>query len=178
MVRTFFLTAAFLFGTSLAHADVITSTTTGGPWLSSGTWVGGVIPDGNDAVVLQGPVVLQGAAACLELDVLATGSLTSGLAPSTLSVGGGVTNEGTIADGPIPLKLEIGGNLTNHAQWTNRDTFFTGSADHHLIAGGVSKLETNLLQRPEATGEVIVETPLAILGDIDMNDGRMRLEPN
>jgi hypothetical protein len=179
MIRMFaLLTAAFLFASSLAIADVITSTPTGGPWHVSGTWVGGIVPDGNDDVVLQGPVQVQGSASCLTLDVLAAGALTSVSAPSTLTAGGGITNAGTIADGPLPLRIHIGGNLTNNAQWTNQDTFFTGTGNHHLIAGAGSIFESHLLMGPSATGDVIVETPFAILGNIDMRDGRMRLQPD
>ena len=160
---------------------MITSTTTGGPWHLSGTWLGGVVPDGNDDVIIQGPVLVQGSAACLTLDILAAGGFTSGLALATLTAVSAITNAGTIADGPLPFRIEIGGDLTNNAQWTNRDTFFTGTADHHLIAGGGSILESNLAMGPAATGDVIVETPFAILGDVAMgngDDGRMRRQPS
>ena len=174
------LAASFLFASSPAFADVITSTTTGGPWHVSGTWVGGIVPDGNDDVIIQGPVLVQGSAACLTLNIMAAGGLTSGLPLATLTVGGAVTNAGTIADGPLSFRIEIGGDLTNNAQWTNRDTFFTGAADHHLVAGGGSIFEGNLALSPAATGDVIVETPFAILGDVAMGeggDGRMVLQP-
>jgi hypothetical protein len=177
MIRMFFLlTAPFLFA-SLAAADVITSTTTGGPWHASGTWLGGIVPDGNDDVIIQGPVVVQGSAACLTLDVRVAGGLTSGNAPSTLTAGGATTNAGTIADGPLPFRIDIGGDLTNVAQWTNQLTTFTGPGDHHLTAGGGSIFESKLAMGPAVTGEVIVETPFAILGDVDMGGGRMRLQP-
>ena len=157
---------------------MITSTTTGGPWHVSGTWVGGIVPDGNDDVIIQGPVMVQGSAACLTLDVMAAGSLTSGLAPSTLTAGGSITNAGTTADGPLPFRIEIGGNLTNDAQWTNKDTIFTGAANHHLTTGGGSIFESNLTLGPGATGDVIVGTPIAILGDVAMGGGRMLLQPD
>ena len=172
------LAAAFLFASSPALADVITSTTTGGPWQASGTWIGGVVPDGNDDVILAGPVVIQGSAACLTLQISALGGLASGNAPSLLIAGGAITNAGTVADGPLPLRIEIGGNLTNDAQWTNSQTNFTGAADHHLTAGGESTFESHLIMPGGATGDVIVETPFAILGNIDMRDARMRLQPN
>jgi len=177
MLRIYLLTASFLCASSIATADVITSTTTGGPWHVSGTWIGGIVPDGNDDVIIQGPVLVQGSAACLTLDALAPGSLVSGNVPSTLTAGGAITNAGTIADGPLPFRIEIGGDLTNDAQWTNKETIFTGAADHHLIVGSESIFESDLTMGPAATGDVIVETPFAILGDIDMNDGRMRLQP-
>ena len=179
MIRIFcLLTAAFLFASSLAIADVITSTPTGGPWQVGGTWMGGIVPDGNDDVVIQGPVVVQGSAACLTLDVRAAGSLRSGSSPSVLVAGGTITNAGTVADGPLSFRIEIGGDLTNQAQWTNQQTSFTGATDHHLVAGGGSIFESDLIMPPAATGDVIVETPFAILGNIDMRDARMDLQPD
>src|SRR5262245_43563064 len=142
MLRISLLAASFLCASSLAFADVITSTTTGGPWHVSGTWIGGVVPDGNDDVILQGPVLIQGSAACFMLNVLAPGSLVSGSIPSTLVAGGAITNAGTVADGQLPFRIEIGGDLTNDAQWTNQKTFFTGAIDHHLNAGGGSIFES------------------------------------
>jgi hypothetical protein len=94
-----------------------------------------------------------------------------------LRVGGAVTNTGTIADGPIPFRIEIGGDLTNSAQWTNQHTTFTGVANHHLTTGAGSNFESNLGMGSGATGDVIVETPFAPLGDVAMGSGRMLLEP-
>jgi hypothetical protein len=174
---SFRLAACLVLASSPALADVITSTTTGGLWHVSTTWVGGIIPDGNDDVILQGPVVVLGSAACLTLQVVPSGGLASGLAQSTIRVGGAVTNAGTIADGPIPFRIEIGGDLTNNAQWTNQHTTFTGMGSHHLTTGAGSNFESNLAMGSGATGDVIVETPLAILGDVVMGSGRMLLEP-
>jgi hypothetical protein len=173
-----FLTASLLLASSPALADVITSTTTGGLWHVAGTWIGGIVPDGDDDVTIQGPVVVQGTAACLTLHVTPLGSLRSGNAPSMLTAGDAIANAGTVADGPLPLKIAIGGDLTNLAQWTNQQTIFTGTGDHRLSAGGGSIFESELLMAAGATGDVIVETPFAILGNIDTRDGRMRLEPD
>src|SRR5688572_20975659 len=108
MIQMSFRRAACLLGACLllaaaspALADVITSTPAGGLWHVTTTWVGGIVPDGNDDVILQGPVTVLGSAASLSLNVMASGSLVSGLAQSTLNVGGSVTNAGTVADGPI-----------------------------------------------------------------------------
>ena len=174
---SFRLTVCLLLASSPALADVITSTTTGGQWHVSTTWVGGIVPDGNDDVVIQGPVLVQGAAVCLTVNVTAVGGLTTGFALANLTVGSAVTNAGTISDGPQPFRIEIGGDLTNNAQWTNKDTIFTGATDHHLITGGGSIFESHLALGSGATGDVIVGTPFAILGDVTMGGGRMRLQP-
>ena len=171
------LAACLLLAASPALADVITSTPAGGQWHVTTTWVGGIVPDGNDDVILQGPVTVLGSAASLSLNVMASGSLVSGLAQSTLNVGGSVTNAGTVADGPIPFRIQIGGDLTNNAQWTNQHTTFTGVANHHVTTGAGSNFESNLTMGSGATGDVIVETPFAILGNVIMGGGRMLLEP-
>jgi hypothetical protein len=120
---------------------------------------------------------VHGSAACLSLDVTTTGIVSNGvLVPATLTIGTSVTNAGTIENGAGDLSVEIGGDLTNDAAWTNRETIFTGPADHRVNAGIASIFESALTLDDAATGDVIVESPFALLGNVDTGNGRMILD--
>ncbi len=98
-----------LAGTSFAAT--ITSTTGGGNWNTSGTWVGSVVPTVGDDVVIDGPVTLnQNSGNLLSLTVNTGKTLTmSGV--FTLATTGNMTVNGTYA-GATSGVVTIGGNLS------------------------------------------------------------------
>ncbi|HSY77071.1 MAG TPA: hypothetical protein VK890_09460, partial [Bacteroidia bacterium] len=105
-----------LFGVILVLASYaqtnITSTAAGGPWNSTTTWVGGVVPTqgGNDnAIIAPGATVtVTAAASCVNLTI--NGNLTMNNSGFTLSIGNPGSNTGS-------LTLNAGSN------------FFIGSAN-------------------------------------------------
>ncbi|MGD8396705.1 MAG: hypothetical protein PVF43_14645, partial [Candidatus Eiseniibacteriota bacterium] len=161
---------------AVASADTITSTLAGGPWQAGSTWQGGIVPGSDDQVIVQGPVQVYGSAACLGLEVTASGdvsNVSSGV--STLSVGTSVSNQGSIQHGSQTLSIEVGGDIDNQGSWTNFETVLTGPYDHHVNASSGSVFESALVMDAGATGDIVVETPFAILGDVDTGAGRMLL---
>ena len=165
---------------AVASADTITSTPTGGPWSDSTTWVGGVVPDDYDDVVIVGHVEIAGSAACKSLSVLALGSVRS--APSapntTLQVTGAVTNAGTIADGAYNFQLRVGGDLHNDGTWTNSQLTIIGTDDRQLSHGPATGFTTDFAFDSVASGDLIATTPLSVTGNVDLTGSRLILQPD
>jgi hypothetical protein len=168
--------AASLAGSPRAHAATIRSTAAGGPWSLGSTWVGGIVPAASDDVALDGTVTMQGTATCASLEVTAAGRLrnASGV-PSTLVVNGSVANIGTIEDAVGTLRLRVGGDLDNDGVWTNVETILIGAADHRLSQSATATFESNLTRDAAASGALFIDTPFAILGNIDQDGGQVFL---
>jgi hypothetical protein len=79
--------------------NTVTSTTTGGDWNTAATWVGGLIPNPNDNVVINGPVTVSTSSPqqdCFNLTINSGKTLTIG-GSGTLFCWGMQTNNGTFA---------------------------------------------------------------------------------
>jgi hypothetical protein len=177
-VRRSILLALVLVGASgsFSKAAVVTSTSSGGDWNDGATWVGGVAPGAADDVIVVGPVGVTGSAACLTLSVGAPGSVyNAAVTPASLVVGDDVVNEGEITDGGQVLTLAIGGDITNTAVWSNANLVITGTAERHLAMDAAATFVTNLSFDPAATGDLVVDTPLVIDGNVDAGEGRLVL---
>jgi hypothetical protein len=175
MRRMLLLTALLCLLTLPATADLISSTPGGGFWVVPTTWVGGVVPSPYDDVIVEGPVLVSEQQACATLLVSANGTLYSVGGPDVLSVAGDVENHGIIEDGIYYLTLEIGGDLINTGDWTLHRSRFTGAGDHQIDA---AQLRSHLELAPAATGDLLVDAPLYVFGDIDVRGGRLLLGTN
>jgi hypothetical protein len=178
--KIFSLTTILLAAASVASADTITSTTAGGPWPYSSTWVGGQVPGIYDDVVIAGPVDINGIETCLSLVVNPEGYV-GGVVPNpsnTLQVGGSITNEGTISDGAYNFFLQVGGDLHNDGTWASHETTVTGTADRYLYQGPTAEFSSKIIFGPGTTGDLIATTPLRITGDVNVTGGRLVLGPD
>ena len=178
--RITLLAVVILATASVATADTITSTPAGGHWSLPTTWVDGLVPTDYDDVILVGPVMVTGTEACNNLIVEVSGSVSGGFSGpnNTLQVAGSVTNGGTIVDAIAPFFLEVGGDLYNAGTWTNQKTVLTGTADRTLTHPPGLGLETNLEFGPGAAGDLILNKPFEIKGNVDMTGGRLVLGPD
>src|SRR5262245_8834225 len=157
-----------------AHAATIHSTIAGGPWAMGSTWIGGIVPTAADDVVLDGPVTVQGTRSCAGLGVAPAGALRNGTtSPATLVASGAIANSGVVEDGPQVFRGRVGGDLHNEGVWTNGETILTGAADHHLTQSGAASFESHLTRDAAATGALFLDTPFAILGNLDQDGGRV-----
>ena len=102
----------FVLLTTTANAQIY-STSAGGPWDSTWTWVGGIVPGASHNVVINGAVHTSGNS-CNSLTLNASGSLKNTYYGATLTVSGNATNHGTISNYVGLLYLNIGGNITNN----------------------------------------------------------------
>ncbi|MBI9037231.1 MAG: hypothetical protein JEY97_03790, partial [Bacteroidales bacterium] len=113
----------------------IYSTSAGGPWDSTWTWVAGVVPDVYDNVVLQGPVHTSGNT-CNSLIVTPNGSLKNTNYPATITVNTYINNEGTITDASnYYLYVHAKGDITQAGVWNNNTTDLIGSSEQYISCG-------------------------------------------
>lgn len=112
------------------------SVSAGGAWNSGATWQGGAVPGANDHVVIRGTVSVDNTTTVAQLTVESGATLQ--IQPGgdrTLTVTGGLTNNGTIRDrhdGNWWLYLAIGGSITNNGTWGNYRTTINGSVDQSM----------------------------------------------
>ena len=173
------LTGLFSLGASVALADTIHSTAAGGAWDSGPTWIGGVVPAPGDDVILDGPVAVRGSETCANLEVAASGALTNGvIIPSTLEVTSSIVNAGAITDGVQVLRIRVGGDLDNQAVWTPVETTIIGISEMHLSQSPSAVFESHLSRDGAATGDLLVDTPFTMIGNIDLRGGRTILSPD
>ena len=176
---TLSLAIGIICAATIASAGPVSSTTAGGLWSEPSTWLGGVVPGGDDDVVIAGPVTVAASTPCRSLSVLAAGDVRSAWsAPNvTLAVSGAVANAGVITENAFNFGVEVGGDLYNDGTWDNGRTTITGAADRDLSHAPGAGFATDLGFGAAAAGDVIVTAPLTCSGIVDMTGGRMVLQP-
>lgn len=146
------LVLSLIIAVNLQAQTTIYSTTVGGYWNESSTWIGGIVPDGNYNVVIQGPVIQHSVSGydiypvyCNDLTIESNGSLVNasyggGSGTFSVYVGGNVINNGMVANGAEDfLKILIAGNLVNNNTWMPYETELQAGDNHDLsLAPGKS----------------------------------------
>ncbi|MBN3035142.1 MAG: hypothetical protein JW861_06120 [Bacteroidales bacterium] len=113
----------------------IHSTTGGGSWSDTLTWVNWKVPTATEDVIIEGPVDVTGAE-CNNLVVQPNGILQNrSYTNYTLKVSGNLTNNGIIRNYPgwYNLYIAVGGDIINNGEWSNSYTYLTGDQDQHLV---------------------------------------------
>lgn len=153
-MKTFFAIVAIVisFNLKLAAQATIHSTTVGGVWNQTSTWVEGIIPDAGDNVIIQGPVIQHSVSGytissvyCNDLTITASGSLSNGdygggAGTFPVIVGGNIINNGVVSNGASDyLKIFVSGDLENNNIWMPYETEFQSAGNHNLsLAPGKS----------------------------------------
>lgn len=119
-------------------ADIV-STTYGGNWINASTWIGGVVPDLNDNVTIQGPVRVNTTNECHDLMISSTGMITTPVDEiGQVTVYGNCVNHGQIVDGGTvgEVRLVVLGNLTNSNLISCEYVYFAGTETHSFTNSG------------------------------------------
>lgn len=156
----------------------IHSTTGGGSWNDTLTWVGWTIPTAKDDVVIEGPVDVTGAE-CNNLVVQPNGILQNrSYTNYTLRIKGTVTNNGIIRNYPgwYNLYITVGGDIINNGEWSNSYTYLTGKQDQHLVF--TKEFSGYRLEDASNTTGIIADSDLIFKNTkIDLNGSNMKLGP-
>lgn len=108
----------------------IYSTTTGGNWEDTTSWIGYKVPGALDSAIIQGPITLYFDAASLhDLFISEGGSLLDGWV-SSFTVTGNVWVNGNV-NCPSVSDFKIGGDLHLNGNW-KANLLFTGTENHFL----------------------------------------------
>lgn len=133
----FFLFTQYLLGQ-------IVSTPTGGVWNDTTTWIGNVVPNDSDNVVINGPVVIYEKAFCKDLLLSNAASLadSQSIESFDIAIKGNFINEGTVFSKSDQFNLLLYEDLHNKGNWdeqSNINITFSSLADHN-IANDSSKI--------------------------------------
>jgi hypothetical protein len=168
-----FLFALLLMGPHQLLAATITSTTTGGPWSSTATWVGGVLPTASDDVVIAAGATVAidqnatmntlSVAGNLVFEVITARTVVVSTSASIFS--GGALRVGA-SGSVINHVLEIAGDLTNDGTLdlfigtAGADLRFTGINNNTFSGtGGTTDLYTMTVNKGTSWTPVITVSP-------------------
>lgn len=171
----FSLTLVFVFGISNLKAQ-IHSTTGGGSWNDTLTWVNWKIPGPGDDVVIEGPCDVTGAE-CRNLVIQPNGILQNrSYTNYTLRVNGTVTNNGIIRNYPgwYNLYMTVSGDIINNGEWSNSYTYLTGDQDQTLSF--TKEFAGYRLEDANSASALIANTDLTFKNTkIDLNGSQLRM---
>ncbi len=125
--------ALLLFATISNLYSQVESTTVGGEWDQTTTWIGGIVPGSTDSVVINGAVRLFFDDPTISsLTISENGSLESGW-ESTITVYNNVVVNGATNLSEGNFMFYIGGDLELNGNW-HGGLSFLGDVDHYLSA--------------------------------------------
>ena len=141
----FFLVAFMIaFFLQTLSGATIYSTVTGGQWHYASTWIGGIIPDDQDSVIIQGPVIVGYVdntgvhnSHAGWVNITAEGSLKpneygGGTVIFFLYVTNFIENHGTIDNTYQILKIQVSGDISNSGYWGPVETIIDGENNHNI----------------------------------------------
>ncbi|MDD5529294.1 MAG: FlgD immunoglobulin-like domain containing protein [bacterium] len=125
-----------LFMAGIAKGATISSTTSGGEWHDSTTWVGLKVPGANDDVFVDGHITIYSNANCNNLVVDTGVILENNLSYTlTLYVNGSLTNNGIIRNNPAGttfLNVHIKGNVSNNSDMSQNELVFYSDSSQQI----------------------------------------------
>ncbi|MCB0804210.1 MAG: hypothetical protein KDC05_00340 [Bacteroidales bacterium] len=142
-------------------AGIIQSTTDGGLWSASSTWIDDIVPITTDTVVVNGTVNLDLNTSCALLQISENGMLQNFNSGSAkLTINGGVVNYGTIRNNGFSLILYVAGDIVQEGVWSNFHTFINGYTDQHFYSP--NPFSGLYLTKYNHTGNIIVHNNLEL----------------
>ncbi|MCF6268192.1 MAG: T9SS type A sorting domain-containing protein [Melioribacteraceae bacterium] len=133
ILRSFLLLLLLLIPQTIS-SQTISSTSSGGEWNATTTWVGGIVPTVSNDVQINGVVSIEGNNSCRNLTISTNGILQSRYYYAGywrhLFITGNLINNGVIRNHPSGgdlLVINLSGNLTNNNTCENTRIIFEGS---------------------------------------------------
>jgi|GEM_PF-1542614 len=164
-----------LFGSAINAQTTITSSASGGNWISVATWIGGVIPLPTDNVIINSTVYAQGDLTCHDLTVTA-GNILYNQYGGTVTVTGKAMNYGSILNNPggWSLIMNLAGDVYNDGIWNVNTTNFVGSVDQSIEqTSGKSFL--GVVNTSDSIGNLILESDVRFLNNTwNMNNSTIQ----
>ena len=130
----------------------ITSTTTGGAWSTTSTWVGGVVPGTNDTATIattSGHSVTIGGVTVLKVTVNSGAILTVSTGGSFF-VNGLFTNSGSVTGTGFIILKGSGTVLTGNGDWSGHQNNLSFAGSNQVIDASVSLVKS--------VGEIVMNT--------------------
>lgn len=158
--------------------QTITSKSTGGFWNDVNTWIGGVIPNQNNDVIIDGDVTVNVEANMKNLTVNSGKVFQPHDYYGVYNVYcyGSITNNGTIRLNPNGNLFDIlvTGNVTNNGKWDSRNLAFAGTGVQYLSHGAGKQLNTAMRKRSwdnstYSTNKVVATSNITLIGDFELN---------
>lgn len=151
--------AAMVLATSLLMKTnaQIQSTAVGGPWDSTWTWVGYIVPTAAHDVVING-TVYSSSNSCHNLTIQPGGAVYNNYYSYSLTVYGNVTNNGTISNNVNPFTLNVHGNIINNGLWNNQYTYFQGGSDQHITCQNGNPITGYQFFNGKSGGDLFIDT--------------------
>ena len=132
----------------------ITSTSSGGYWSDTTTWIGHVVPTESNDVVIAGKVYVNMEAKCKNLTVNSGDTLTRDGYGRTLYVTGDLTNNGVITKGDFTI--DITGNVTNNGTWELGTIRFSGTNDNTITMASTKSINSTTIIKSDTNSFLII----------------------
>ncbi len=152
----YFLIIFFILLSTYVFA--ITSTSSGGNWADTLTWVGHQIPGVNDNVTINGPVYLTDTKTVSSLSINNGGGIRNGSSYfGTIKVMGNFTNNGYIENHPTNyyLSLYTYGDVTNNGTFAVRTHYIEGAGSRKYYCSSLHPLQASSEHRVNAIVDTI-----------------------
>ncbi len=152
----YYLTLFFLI--TCLSVFAISSTTSGGNWADTLTWVGHQIPGVNDNVTINGPVHITDTKTVASLFISSGGGIRNGSGYyGAIKVMGSFTNNGYIENHPTnySLSLYTYGDVTNNGTFNISTHYIEGTGSRKYYCSSSHPLQTSSEHRVNAIVDTI-----------------------
>ncbi|MCX6152149.1 MAG: T9SS type A sorting domain-containing protein [Ignavibacteriales bacterium] len=150
-------------GVNTSSFAQIYSTTSGGLWSNTTTWIGGKVPVKENDVVIQGNVLLDGTVECNNLSINTGNILEHNGSPVDLNVWGTLTNNGTLRHQPAAgwwLNVRAKGNVINNGSLIVDNLMFENQNDQYI--SGSNPFSTQNIRKETIGGNIIAASNIAL----------------